>query len=382
MTDRAYTDQDFGDFQWIGPTRKTVVPRVLLCACALTLSASLGLWALHGLPAGSRTDSAAERQSTTRQVAATAPFEAPRPASATMPAPARFAALRGPSYLAPGFTTGSAPVAFAQTAALRSWFEPRKSVQTVALETAEAVPLKTAEAVPPATPLAEPPHLETVAAAEPTIVPALPPEPALLRDIPMPAPRPAFLRPAEVAPPAAARRAGVEMANLPAPDAAAEQPSFFDRLFRPQQGPALAYAAPDDGGLLGAARGVPERYTAVYNVASHTVTLPDGTRLEAHSGIGANKDNPRSFAMHMRGATPPAVYDLTSREALFHGVAALRLNPVGDVPPYGRMGLLAHTYMLGPNGDSNGCVVFRDFASFRRAYDTGQIRRLVVVAGA
>ena len=79
---------------------------------------------------------------------------------------------------------------------------------------------------------------------------------------------------------------------------------------------------------------------------------------------------------------PPAVYDLTSREALFHGVAALRLNPVGDMPPYGRMGLLAHTYMLGPHGDSNGCVVFRDFASFRHAYDNGQIRRLVVVAGA
>jgi hypothetical protein len=84
----------------------------------------------------------------------------------------------------------------------------------------------------------------------------------------------------------------------------------------------------------------------------------------------------------MRGATPPAIYDLTSRETLFHGVAALRLNPVGAAPPYGRLGLLAHTYMLGPRGDSNGCVVFRDYAAFRRAYDTGQIRRLVVVAGA
>jgi hypothetical protein len=173
-----------------------------------------------------------------------------------------------------------------------------------------------------------------------------------------------------------------QVASLPAPEppaAAPAQPSFFDRLFRPQEGPALAYAAPDDSGL---ARGAPDRFTAVYNIAAHTVTLPDGTRLEAHSGIGPNKDNPRSVAEHMRGATPPAIYDLTSRETLFHGVAALRLNPVGAAPPYGRLGLLAHTYMLGPRGDSNGCVVFRDYAAFRRAYDTGQIRRLVVVAGA
>ena len=127
------------------------------------------------------------------------------------------------------------------------------------------------------------------------------------------------------------------------------------------------------------ARAVPDRYTAVYNIAAHTVTLPDGTRLEAHSGIGSNKDDPRSVAQHMRGATPPAIYDLTPREALFHGVAALRLNPVGGAP-YGRLGLLAHTYMLGPHGDSNGCVVFRDYAAFRRAYDNGMIRRLVVVA--
>ena len=63
----------------------------------------------------------------------------------------------------------------------------------------------------------------------------------------------------------------------------------------------------------------------------------------------------------MRGVTPPHIYDLAPREALFHGVPALRLKPVGgEEAIYGRSGLLAHTYMLGPNGDSNGCVSFKD----------------------
>jgi hypothetical protein len=37
--------------------------------------------------------------------------------------------------------------------------------------------------------------------------------------------------------------------------------------------------------------------------------------------------------------------------------------------------------MLGPNGQSNGCVSFRDYAAFLRAYENGQIKRLAVVAG-
>src|SRR4029077_10166167 len=81
------------------------------------------------------------------------------------------------------------------------------------------------------------------------------------------------------------------------------------------------------------------------------------------------------------GVTPPHVYELTQREALFHGVPALRLNPVGgEETIYGRSGLLAHTYMLGPNGDSNGCVSFRDYNAFLNAYRSQGIRKLAVVA--
>ena len=83
----------------------------------------------------------------------------------------------------------------------------------------------------------------------------------------------------------------------------------------------------------------------------------------------------------MHGATPPSTYDLIPRESLFHGVEALRLIPVnGEESIHGRTGLLAHTYMLGPNGDSNGCVSFRDYAAFLRAYKQGKVKRLVVVA--
>jgi hypothetical protein len=123
----------------------------------------------------------------------------------------------------------------------------------------------------------------------------------------------------------------------------------------------------------------PDDHTAVYDIAAHTVYLPDGTRLEAHSGLGAMRDNPRFVNVRQRGATPPNVYDLSLRENRFHGVQALRLTPVEGGKMFGRDGMLAHTYMLGPSGQSNGCVVFNDYPAFLQAYLNGDIKRLVVV---
>jgi hypothetical protein len=123
-----------------------------------------------------------------------------------------------------------------------------------------------------------------------------------------------------------------------------------------------------------------DRLTAVYDIAAHTVYLPDGTRLEAHSGLGDRLDDPRFVSERNRGPTPPGVYALTLRESLFHGVQALRLTPLGGDDVFGRSGLLAHPYMLGPSGDSNGCVSFKYYDAFLRAYQNGQIRRLAVVA--
>jgi hypothetical protein len=124
-----------------------------------------------------------------------------------------------------------------------------------------------------------------------------------------------------------------------------------------------------------------ERDTAVYDISAHTVYLPDGSKLEAHSGLGSKLDDPNSAPIKMHGVTPPHIYELKPREALFHGVPALRLNPIGGEDTiYGRVGLLAHTYMLGPNGDSNGCVSFRDYNAFLNAYRNQGIKKLAVVA--
>lgn len=149
-------------------------------------------------------------------------------------------------------------------------------------------------------------------------------------------------------------------------------------FFHPQL--LLASATPEDG-LSAAAINpavVGEKSTAVYVISDRTVYLPSGTRLEAHSGLGVTKDDPRHVADKNVGATPPAVYELKPREQLFHGVQALRMNPVGG-DTLGRDGLLVHSFMLGPDGDSNGCVSIRDYDRFLTAFQRGEITRLIVV---
>jgi hypothetical protein len=46
---------------------------------------------------------------------------------------------------------------------------------------------------------------------------------------------------------------------------------------------------------------------------------------------------------------------------------------------YGRAGILAHSYMLGANGQSNGCVSFSDYPEFLNAFLRGEVTRLAVV---
>ncbi|WP_082650234.1 DUF2778 domain-containing protein [Bradyrhizobium lablabi] len=144
----------------------------------------------------------------------------------------------------------------------------------------------------------------------------------------------------------------------------------------------LASLTPGDG-LLGERKDLGalgfDGQTAVYDISARTVYLPNGTRLEAHSGLGSLMDNPAHVDQRMVGATPPNVYDLKPREKLFHGVAALRMTPVGENEMHGRNGLLVHSYLLGPNGDSNGCVSIKDYDRFLQAYRNGEVKRLVVV---
>ena len=145
------------------------------------------------------------------------------------------------------------------------------------------------------------------------------------------------------------------------------------------RGPLFGFPSPFGNSAPGSVSGY-DHYTAVYDISNRVVYLPDGTKLEAHSGLGQALDDPRYVAERAVGPTPPHVYELTLREGSFHGVQALRLNPVGEGGIYGRAGLLAHPFMLGPNGDSNGCVSFRDYDAFLRAYQNGQVKKLVVVS--
>jgi hypothetical protein len=287
-----------------------------------------------------------------RAVQATAEFRASINARTEDPAVrARTALLYGPSFLGPQPGTFRLPA-----------------------EPAEAAPVEVA-ALP--------------AQSMPETLP-LPPAPQVAAVVPMPSPRPAELRQLQAA--SSPSRREVAQANATAalePEPEPKKPSIFEKLFGKSAaaGLQLAFAAPDggvtsNGESLSLGR-IPQydQYTAVYDISARTVYMPNGTKLEAHSGLGKMLDDPRYADRKMRGVTPPHTYDLSLRERPFHGVEAIRLKPVGGEDQiYGRSGLLAHTYMLGPNGDSNGCVSFKNYAAFLRAYKSGQVRRLVVVA--
>ncbi|MDA9509058.1 hypothetical protein XI09_31360 [Bradyrhizobium sp. CCBAU 11386] len=200
--------------------------------------------------------------------------------------------------------------------------------------------------------------------------------------------------PAEIVPaPEAKPKSFADRAKAAVMSITGPRQSMVERLWgkRESSGGLLAYASADasvtasiapreQNPMLGGSAPY-ERDTAVYDITAKTVYLPDGTKLEAHSGLGSNLDDPRSSRVRMRGVTPPHIYTLKPREALFHGVPALRLTPIGgESAIYGRDGLLAHTFMLGPNGDSNGCVSFKDYYAFLDAYRNKGIRKLAVLA--
>jgi hypothetical protein len=182
-----------------------------------------------------------------------------------------------------------------------------------------------------------------------------------------------------------------ERAPEPAPqvtasvDIKADLPKIQNDLPLPPQSPAPAVrqvaSIPVPARRPAEARVPQNKGPTAREIAQASKATAVATKLEAHSGLGNMLDDPRHVRVKMRGATPPHIYDLEPREALFHGVPALRLKPVGgEGAIFGRTGLLAHTYMLGPDGDSNGCVSFKDYDAFLRAYRSQKVRRLVVVA--
>jgi hypothetical protein len=260
------------------------------------------------------------------------------------------------------------------------YFAPA-GVETVAYSASQLKDPDRIASIPETPPAAEVASLEvpkaiaapqTVAAAEPV----RPPAPPASTSEP---------KPAVPAKPAARTRLASLPAKPPSPTPAIRDTKSVARLFdsiirKPDDGDSdsavgsvSAYAPPD----------LPkgdEQKVAIYDIVGHTVHMPNGERLEAHSGLGQHFDEPASYKIRMRGPTPPNVYRLTMRERLFHGVPAIRLTPLDYPAMNGRDGILAHTYMLGPRGESNGCVSFRNYSRFLEAFRRGEVNRMIVVS--
>jgi hypothetical protein len=250
-----------------------------------------------------------------------------------------------------------------------SLFDPHSSLGVSTGTFANSAPLQGDGNLPAPAPTPSPPPSLTTARNTPDI----PPIPSRAQKMALPMPRPASAPPRN-------SLADSTQGNQPA------KPSIFARIFEKLFGKRdpvkLAYAASDDAsiGVGELAAGRYDQWTAVYDISARIVYMPDGTQLEAHSGLGSLLDDPSHVDERMHGATPPNVYDLELREELFHGVRALRLIPQDERKVFGRAGFLAHTFLLGPNGDSNGCVSIKNYDAFLQAYLDHKIKRLAVVA--
>jgi len=401
----------------------TLFPRTVPGASALAFSLLACAWALPRIPFGAPNVAQAPVVASAPKAVANAavanPFGAvlvdlrsrARSASAALARHAAPASKPEPFGLATlDLSVPVVPAAPAARVAEIPPLPPRRSEELKSAANASPIPgisaLRLGEASFENTPL-PPRRSEEFASDAAPAADNAPPAPSVVQlgenapeGLPVPPRRPDELSANQNPPPPPVRLSAREAARqrrngrtvVAAAPPAADNRTFLEKLFggapQPQtSSPALGYA-PAEGGVTTAARSVMsmsspnaryDQFTAVYDISAHTVYLPNGTRLEAHSGLGSMLDDPRSVTQKMRGATPPTVYALTPREQLFHGVQALRLTPLGG-NVYGRAGLLAHTFMLGPNGDSNGCVSFRNYRAFLQAYQNGEIRRLAVVA--
>lgn len=298
-----------------------------------------------------------------------------------------------------GYSLGPAPLPIGRNAPLQSGLQLASLVSDVASGTVPAIvdpqttgslpSQKTAALAPASLPL-------------PPVMPAPTETSKPLQAAPLPIARPSQLRlpPAPEAPRVGEQRAVTRQAKS-APAAATAQAApddrnFLEKLFgvKPREpGTQLAYAAPQ-GDLIDRSRGFSlsprlppaaasmASKTAVYDIRARTVYMPNGEKLVANSGLGEKMNDLRYVHVRMHGPTPPHVYDLTEREALFHGVRAIRMHPVGGPGKiFGRTGLLVHSYLLGPRGDSNGCVSVQDYDRFLQAFLRGEVKRLIVVGG-
>lgn len=169
---------------------------------------------------------------------------------------------------------------------------------------------------------------------------------------------------------------GPQLASLPpqpqlqyAPPSQPKPEGIFDKLFGDKDRAAKAVLAANPN-------------TVLYDIAKRVVYLPDGEKLEAHSGYGEFMDDVESVHRKNVGVTPPNIYAVSFREQPFHGVRALRMKPVGSGNMYNRDGILAHSYLLGEAGASNGCISVKDYDKFLKAYEDGKFNQIIVLRSA
>jgi Tlde1 domain len=364
-----------------GDSPQRVLPKIVPGAPALALAGAVSVWALHWVS----------------PTISEAVFSRWAPASTVTPAISKpFADIAIDADLLAQLKSASPAPPSEQVASL----ETAPSVSPAPFPLPSLEPFPTAPAIPPAATVPLPPGRDAPEISETEGFP-LPPvrPPGFGAPSQTTAPERHASRPdVAVAPPSAptdnrnvfeklfgwAHSSSPVVASTTAARTAATQPVVAQQRERESasglgRGPLFSFPSPFGNSAPAPVSGY-DRYTAVYDISARVLYLPDGTRLEAHSGLGQALDNPRYVAERAVGPTPPHVYELTLRESLFHGVQAIRLNPVGDGGVYGRAGLLAHPFMLGPNGDSNGCVSVKDYDAFLRAYQNGQIKKLAVVA--
>lgn len=300
-------------------------------------------------------------------------------------APVRLAVLHPPLH---------PPLPAASSADIDTWFAPASHLGRFSAGSS-------AQIAPPGLRGAQPVEMASAPASEPLLEPgrdaAMEPQQtaALAASAPLPPQRPAGL----------GQRTFAQRSVEPGPASPAapqsEQGFSISRIFggilkpsEPQEGApsVLAYAPTErslPNALPNASPAVPggmvlpsaSEKTAVYDISARMVYMPNGERLEAHSGLGQFMDDPRHVHRRMKGATPPNVYNLELRKGLFHGVQAVRMLPTDQRRMFGRDGILVHTYMLGPRGDSNGCVSLANYNAFLQAFMRGEVRRMIVIDG-
>ncbi len=147
----------------------------------------------------------------------------------------------------------------------------------------------------------------------------------------------------------------------------------------------LAYAPPSgqteniQRGLFGRLFGqAAHNKTAIYDISAATVYLPSGEKLEAHSGIATCATIRAMLTRRCVALRHRALISFRCVKAYSTGSKqCVCSQPMVAIRTTATACWRTHTCCAGQ--DSNGCVVFKDYARFLRAFKRGEVNRMIVV---